>query len=474
MVGMEALGLQGLPVDELLLTRETEDQLADLAGNAMSSTVVGTALAVALVVAEKLFPPTDRREAEAMEIDSEPKAVTIYEDAGTDNHDSIEGDDKLSRTTIDLGTSKIQSLPNLLSRALASVRFCECEGRDDVVARPVLRCVDCGGTACAKCAGRPEHNYVTIDMDKEPRLRPAEFRSALREQLPMSVTIHGISPELLEKSRADISSDVARISAKQWAAYKDAVSSMLSADLVFREDKRQETWIVVYESAHGLLEVHLHHIRPQLLLYAKASPSISANSPIRDMLMHPVARLICDGGLLLGEWELGIPVTHSVKITVEGKGQLIPAWEAKLGLEKSELKNKKVWSSLSIEVDTASEQLLDQKITGAFKLIDKCGTANSAVHVMEGQGSGTLPLYLFLDPTRCGLPEDDCFVLSSNIGRVEYGERRLIVGSFDKSWRPSAAVGPQCIPFNLHFMWVRAPSVSLKVRPVFGLVQRGS
>lgn len=35
LVGLEALALQGLPIDELLLTRENSDQLADLAGNAM-------------------------------------------------------------------------------------------------------------------------------------------------------------------------------------------------------------------------------------------------------------------------------------------------------------------------------------------------------------------------------------------------------------------------------------------------------
>lgn len=34
-IGLEALGFQGIPVDQLLLTRESEDQLADLAGNAM-------------------------------------------------------------------------------------------------------------------------------------------------------------------------------------------------------------------------------------------------------------------------------------------------------------------------------------------------------------------------------------------------------------------------------------------------------
>ena len=50
MVGLEALSMQGLPVNELLLTRETEDQLADLAGNAMSTTVVGACILAALVI----------------------------------------------------------------------------------------------------------------------------------------------------------------------------------------------------------------------------------------------------------------------------------------------------------------------------------------------------------------------------------------------------------------------------------------
>ena len=47
--------MQGLPVDELLLTRENEDQLADLAGNAMSTTVVGACMLAALVVGHKLL-----------------------------------------------------------------------------------------------------------------------------------------------------------------------------------------------------------------------------------------------------------------------------------------------------------------------------------------------------------------------------------------------------------------------------------
>ena len=47
-VGVETLALQGIPID-LLLTRETEENLTSLSGNAMSTTVVGSALLAALL-----------------------------------------------------------------------------------------------------------------------------------------------------------------------------------------------------------------------------------------------------------------------------------------------------------------------------------------------------------------------------------------------------------------------------------------
>src|SRR5271154_3545020 len=59
LLGLEALSMQGLPIDELLLTRETEDNLRDLAGNAMSSTVVGACILSALVVGQKLLKRGD-------------------------------------------------------------------------------------------------------------------------------------------------------------------------------------------------------------------------------------------------------------------------------------------------------------------------------------------------------------------------------------------------------------------------------
>ena len=50
LVGIEALSLQGIPVDDLLLTRESEGQMSDLAGNAMTTTVVGACMLSALLL----------------------------------------------------------------------------------------------------------------------------------------------------------------------------------------------------------------------------------------------------------------------------------------------------------------------------------------------------------------------------------------------------------------------------------------
>ncbi|KAG5191768.1 S-adenosyl-L-methionine-dependent methyltransferase [Tribonema minus] len=61
LVGLEALSLQGIPVDDLLLTRESEDNMADLAGNAMTTTVVGTAILAAILLTAEPGAPRTRR-----------------------------------------------------------------------------------------------------------------------------------------------------------------------------------------------------------------------------------------------------------------------------------------------------------------------------------------------------------------------------------------------------------------------------
>ena len=119
MVGIEALSMQGLPVDKLLLTRETEDQLADLAGNAMSTTVVGACMLAALVIGKKLLKEGDDRDtyeekagnADAY-VDDDVRMKT--EQSHTSVEDRISGEDQLFERPLDLSTAKMSSLPQIL------------------------------------------------------------------------------------------------------------------------------------------------------------------------------------------------------------------------------------------------------------------------------------------------------------------------------------------------------------------------
>ena len=59
LLGIEAMALQGMPMDQLVPSVETNGQLQDMAGNAMSTTVVGTAI-LAAVISQRLvcgLPP---------------------------------------------------------------------------------------------------------------------------------------------------------------------------------------------------------------------------------------------------------------------------------------------------------------------------------------------------------------------------------------------------------------------------------
>ena len=76
LLGLEALSMQGLPIDELLLTRETEDNLRDLAGNAMSSTVVGASVIAALIAGAKHLEPGNGETIETMDVDDERRYIS--------------------------------------------------------------------------------------------------------------------------------------------------------------------------------------------------------------------------------------------------------------------------------------------------------------------------------------------------------------------------------------------------------------
>jgi SNF2-related domain len=481
MIGLEALSLQGLPIDELLLTRETEDNLADLAGNAMSTTVVGTCIMASLVLARKLLAPGEHAEdaEDAMRLDiDEDNSGRLH---GTESH--VQGEDKLEFQPLDLSSTSQSSLVDVLSSANRSSRLCECEGRKDITDRAVQRCVDCGSSSCIKCGGRPEHNMEPIIFvdGVSSRLTPSAFEKDLKSLLPMCLVLTNVSTELLDgfwkASGIEDAEDL-------WIKWRDAVVKATATKFCFIEAKRQDIWVAVYESTSGHLELTLHPQQPEWRLFAKPDESEPANSETRKMLeSKPVGRFVCNkdsqssvqaaGGLLDGRWDFALPFDTRVKITVEGVESqdslpsLVPSWEANLGLQGDAFRDRVVYSRLRVTVSEEDKSTFDRNIAGIYTLFEKCGTANSALHKKQTEfGEEDLPpLFMLLDPSRCGDPNDDSFVFSISKRRYEYGETRPIICRLDSKWRQTTPVEHHrkvvecCIPFK----WMRANNVRLEV-----------
>lgn len=475
MVGLEALSMQGLPIDELLLTRETEDQLADLAGNAMSTTVVGASILAALVTGQKLLKAGDdlqsyeekrgldraeEEENEAMDVD-EPQALSIEK--------RIVGEEELIQRSLDLSVTIETPLPKLLEDADKSSRLCECEGRKDITSRQLNRCVDCGSSSCIKCGGRPEHNFHPIDVQANPRLAPTTFVKELKSTLPMCLSLSGITQKLLDGLRTSAS---VTIRDDRWSGWCAAVLRAAELELRFVEPKRQEIWSAVYQSTTASLELLLHPQQPEWRLFAKAKESEPANSVIRHLLESPIARLTCTtSGLLSGSWEFALPFTTEIPITIEGVGEKVPAWEARLGLVGDEFKDLVVHSRIKITLAAEDIPKVDRDISGVYMLLDKCGTANSALHkkIPTDTEAALPPLFMLLDPTRCGDADDDCFVFSISKRRYEFGETRPIICRLDKKWRQSSKDGEQTLSCNLPWKWTKAETVTMQVRFSFCL-----
>ncbi|KAG8830660.1 hypothetical protein FRC17_004520 [Serendipita sp. 399] len=464
LVGVEALGLQGLPVDRLLLTRETQDQLADLAGNAMSTTVVGSAMILALVLSLPVLEKAiEEREDHGDEDQVQPETETVVNRLPFANslENRISGLDKLQLRPLHLEAISNTSWTALLRESVESKRWCRCEGRSSISERQMLECPECHTTSCIKCGQRPEHHYQPVTFEK-PRRQPVEFAEEAKKALPMVLRLDN-APTFDELE--DLSGRAGEIDPNLWQEWKKATSRALSSQLTFVDLKRQDIWVAVYEGPSARLELHLHPKRPEWRLFALPEASMHANNPVRRLLASPIARSLCKTGLLSGTWDLAVPGRHDVNLVIEGvedgAESLTDSWEKSLGLLDSKLKDKLVWQKLKISTDTpkTSSRVFDREITGVYHYLPRCGTASNSLHrrILDSDGnevdSQEPDLYFFLDPTRTREGSWDYFVFSTSTRRYEHDECRPIIARLDTKWRQSDEKETRAV-CSVDWVWV--------------------
>ncbi|KZT03843.1 uncharacterized protein LAESUDRAFT_761680 [Laetiporus sulphureus 93-53] len=409
-VGIEAFSMQGLPVDELFLTRETEDQLADLAGNAMCTTVVGACIMAALIMGRKLLKEGsdvstyESRNDMSMDVDVDMKDVqddSMDVDQAPDDipvEDHVSGEDQLVNQPLDLASTAV--VPRSSTRRTAA-------------RRPASSAVV--GRSTTLSTSMPTHIHGNLQ-----RL----LRKSSKSTLPMSLSVSNISQALL-----------------------DSLKEASGHELRFVEPKRQDICVATYQSPVAHLKLLLYRQQAEWRLFAKPEENEPANSELRRLLA-PVGRMACRGGLFAGRWDFALPHATSERIAISGS-EPVPSWAQRLGLQGDEFKDK-------------MEDLVhfDRDILGVYTLLDKCGTANSALHKKESDehDSHLPPLFLILDPTRRGDPSDDRFAIFISNRRYEYGETPPLVCKFEPKWRQCDTVEEQSI--ECHILQTRTPGVA--------------
>ncbi|KAH8043578.1 hypothetical protein JL722_15129 [Aureococcus anophagefferens] len=313
-IGVETLALQGIPIDDLLLTRESEDNLTSLSGNAMSTTVVGSALLAALLV----LP------------------MESLENMGLASETAAKKAKKGVEEAADEAAVAVKESAMAAPRALPM-------GALDDVASPLFE------------AGTP----------------PRAFEKALAKALPGSVVLAGVGRAALEKAVAGADG----VDDSILDAWLDHVADLDGTELRQAGVARGDDWKATFADAAGKFtaELRVGDGSPEWLVYAAAPPGKGA---LRDAFKTPVLRgsTSPEGGLLSAvSWSARARARLRTPRSRDG-GDLIDTFESTFAMEDGSVGSKR-HSVITVEGDASVAGTYDaaQVLRGAWSLHKKRG-----------------------------------------------------------------------------------------------------
>ena len=410
--------LQGIPINRLLLTRETPSQLQDFAGNAMTSTVVGAAIISAFIAGQKVLNQASRGHMDVSNCLEAPHPVI-----------NVELEHLQPQQALDFqGNSK--RLSQLYELAQRTVKRCYCEAEDTISSTRMNICNLCGHLCCQKCLDsttKPSHDYQTLEDSAKPA-PPLHFKKGVRDQLPMRLQLTGLRVEGFDKDYRHH---------PEYSLFRKTILSSVNEEYRYLSAKRSHCWTMTYDAIYSRLELIFHQGKVYWLLYGNVERKLAGNDPIRQFLKHPLARMDVEDGskdLLRGSWRVRLPTIDVFPIKITGLGELKDSWETTLGLDTK----SQVWTSLKVEYTRNRPSRPDLDVSGEYVLYRNCGTASGSLH-KRVRSDKSLPVFLFLDPERIGNPANDHFVFSTQIHRLQYRETRHTIARVTSRWRPSSS-----------------------------------
>jgi hypothetical protein len=411
LTGKQLLLLQGMPMNKLHFGTETQRECQDLAGNAMTTTVIGASILSALICGSRAF----RSDSSTRSLSSASQLPRASSDIKVVRPRSM----KTTRLASDK-TEQLE-LTAMAQDAILSARLCNCEGDKSLCRNSIQVCSSCGHTACEKCSGNPRHNYVDSIPRIDRKHSPNDFVQKWKQELPTRLRF-GIFPDIRQLISRHQSLHPAAT-----AFVEHVVGACIDSQHFYLSDMLRQDygWTIVYSTAEAKLELRVGQ-EVQWLLFINCPSQLAANDPLRKLLSSPIAHAKAVDSLLEIEWNMRIPTVEKHKLRISGSVSKCSSWNSRLGLV--EYKDETVPTSLHIESQTNECGTL----AGVFVLLPDCGTASSSLYKRMNP-----ELYLFLDPSPLGAPEDDTFVFSQDCRRTHYNDPRICIAHVDASWRPS-------------------------------------
>jgi hypothetical protein len=414
--GMELLGLQGLPLDKIHLARESAAELQDLAGNAMSTTVITASLLSAITCASRFFKIPSAAQQERMEqflpsINHLARPAQLTEFApNTVKPDAV-------------------NVMALAQQARQSSRLCSRECEEKICDAVVQGCSACGHTACALHAGNPKHVYTETVEKTTRRQTPSTFINECRPKLPSRIRFKNFSGFSFSNAFKDrLSQDHLT---RTFHERVDEVEIESRQFYIGEFTRHVGLWKVLYTSGEVDLELCIGE-EVQWLLYVRCPAALPGDSDLRKLLKNPIARGLVNESLLSAVWEIFVPSTYSIPLRVHGSSETSKSFRNALGL--LDFQKETIPAILHIRADNEKPTDLPEdwdEITGQYEHLPHCGTASKSLY----KRSSDPPLYFFLDPDPLSRGNDS-FHFSYNCERLQSGVQRQSVAHLPPSWRP--------------------------------------
>ncbi|KAI7674117.1 hypothetical protein KC318_g1806 [Hortaea werneckii] len=391
MAAEESLKLQGLPLDKISFTTETQAELQSLAGNAMSTTIIGPAILAALILGHPLVkggPTVPRPALPDQQSQTARPASELAEDSEetefTDRHSNID-------------------LAALLRDAERSAKKCYCEGSHDLCQKPLQEL-------------SPESDSF------QGQVLSLEFEQKLRAQMPLQLQFNNTA-ELTEAAKGSkVPDDYSRAVEK---AFKEVFS--------FSRARRSHCWTVTYIAENARLDLVLSGKSMEWRMFALPEKRLACNDELRLLLREPVARATVQTSVLDAHWQFRVPGVDLISASLHPSATKSPTWWTRSKIPGFESHQQPDRIDIEIHQDNSNSE---PRIGGSYVYLPKCGTSCDSLYVKKSDHQDERPVYLFLDPTRTGDPDEDCFVFSHEMARLDYDEVRPVLARVKAPWRP--------------------------------------